>query len=140
MALAPVLVLVDGSDVGWLALDAAIEAVSAGGPLVCLSVYPPRLTRGRAAHFDPEPEALDIEFADGVLATALERAHAAGVEAESVRRVGGPVAEIVAAAAECEARLVVVGRRPPLPGLALPDPTEQLAAACPVPVQVVDLP
>ncbi len=137
----PVLVVVDGSEVGWLALAAALERAGAAGcGVVALAVSPPRLIRGRAAHFDPEPEALDVAFADEVLTEAGARAGAAGVDLVGVRRTGGPVATIAAEAADHGARLVVVGRRPRLEGLELPDLTEQLVAATSVPVLVVDLP
>lgn len=140
-AAGPVLVIVDGSEVGWLAVDtAAARARESGCPLVCMSVAPARLTRGRAAHFDPESEALDDDFAEGVLGEAVQRCAERGIEPETVRRTGSPVGMVAAEATSRAASRIVIGRRPRLAGFALPDLAERLRTLTTVPVDVVELP
>jgi hypothetical protein len=137
----PVLVVVDGSEVGWLALGAAVEyAGSDGCTLVCMSVAPLRLTRGRAAHFDPESDELDIDFAERVLAETARRCRDRGIEPITVRRTGSPVAMVIAEALDRHARRIVVGRRPRLAGFAPPDFAERLRGMTDVPIDVVELP
>jgi nucleotide-binding universal stress UspA family protein len=84
----------DGTDGAMRALDAALEIMGYGSTLVVVAV-------GREG--DPN--------ARQVLDTAHDALLGRLVTAEYVARVGDPAAELVAAASELAADLVVVGRR-----------------------------
>jgi nucleotide-binding universal stress UspA family protein len=137
----PTVVLVDGSEVGWHALRfAARRAAETGGGIVCVAVTPPRLERGRAAHFDPESDQLDTAFADELLRRAGDLCAQASGFVALVRRIGIPVTALAAVAAERGADCIVIGRRPRLSGFALPDFAEQLGALAGISVHAVELP
>lgn len=137
----PTVVFVDGSEVGWLALRfAAGRAAATGAPIVCVAVTPPRLERGHAAHFDPDSDQLDAEFADEVLSRAAALCAQLPIAATMVHRVGRPVAALAAEATARMADGLVVGRRPRLRGYSLPDLAEQLDALTGIAVHAVELP
>jgi hypothetical protein len=137
----PVLVIVDGSEVGWHALGmAAARAISENRSLICAAITPPRLERGRTAHFDPESHLLDSEFADMVLGRAAEQCRERDVPATTVRLLGRPVSAVVDEVRSRSVAAIYVGRRPPLAGFALPDFSEQLTAATGIKVEAVELP
>lgn len=137
----PTVVLVDGSEVGWHALRfAARRAAASGCPIICVAVTPPRLERGHAAHFDPDSNLLDAEFADGILSHAAALCAQVPVEAVMVHRIGRPVAALADEAKDRAAACIVVGRRPPLNGFSLPDLAEQLEALAGITVHAVELP
>lgn len=88
----------DGSDAAWRALDAAIQLTGYGSTLTVATVAsegqsPPRV-----------PDAV------------RERVHARGLTAAYVQRAGDPVEELVRAAEELGAELLVIGRSGGLPG------------------------
>jgi nucleotide-binding universal stress UspA family protein len=138
---APTVVLVDGSEVGWHALRFATRrAAETGGPIVCVAVTPPRLERGRAAHFDPDSDQLDAEFAAEVLSRAAAVCQQVPVEAAMVHRIGIPVTALADEARERAADCIVIGRRPRLRGFSLPDFAEQLDELVGVTVHAIELP
>jgi hypothetical protein len=140
-AVGPVLVIVDGSEVGWHALGVAADRASADNqPLVCAAVTPPRLERGRTAHFDPDSDQLDADFAGMVLGRASDLCRERNVEVTMVHCVGRPVAAVADEVRSRSIASIYVGRRPPLAGFALPDFSEQLAALTGVEVEAVELP
>jgi nucleotide-binding universal stress UspA family protein len=94
-----ILVAYDGSEAGVRALDAAAQLVGYGSSLTVVHVSPDSNGNG--------PDAL---------AAARERLLGRQVTASYLARAGEPAEEIVEAARELEADLVVVGRRtPPVP-------------------------
>ena len=84
----------DATEGAWRALDTAAQLTGYGSTLAVISVAP-----------DDGPDAPDP------LAEARERLLKQLVSATYVRRVGNPADEIVAAASELDADLIVVGRR-----------------------------
>ncbi|GIU93906.1 MAG: hypothetical protein KatS3mg012_0363 [Gaiellaceae bacterium] len=87
-----ILVGFDGSEAAWRALDAAIELTGYGSTLTVATVAP----EGQS----PPDVPLEVR----------ERVHARGLTAAYVRRAGDPVEELLRAADELGAELVVVGR------------------------------
>lgn len=137
----PTVVLVDGSEVGWHALRfAARRAAASGAPIVCVAVTPPRLERGHAAHFDPDSDLLDAEFADDILRRAAGLCAQVPVEAVMVHRTGRPVSALADEARDRGADSIVIGRRPRLTGFPLPDFAEQLDALTGITVHAIELP
>lgn len=138
---APTVVLVDGSEVGWHALrSAAKRAATAGAAIVCVSVTPPRLERGHAAHFDPDSHELDAAFANDALRRAAAMAASLAVEVTVIHRIGRPVAVLAEEAKERSADRIVIGCRPRLIGFAVPDFAEQLRSLTAIHVESVQLP
>jgi nucleotide-binding universal stress UspA family protein len=93
-----IVVAYDGSEPALRALDAAAQLTGYGSTLTVVSIAPG--DEGRE-----------------VLADARERLLGRGVTARYITRFGEPADEIVEAARELEADLIVVGRRtPPVDG------------------------
>lgn len=87
-----ILVGFDGSDAAWRALDSAIH----------LTGYGSTLTVARVAAEGQSPP--------GGLTEVRQRVHARGLTASYVQRAGDPVEELLGAARELDAELIVVGR------------------------------
>jgi nucleotide-binding universal stress UspA family protein len=87
-----ILVAFDGSDAAWRALDAAIRLTGYGSTLTVATVAPEGHT---------PPARLD---------DVRERVHARGLTAAYVQRAGDPAEELLRAAEELGAELLVVGR------------------------------
>ncbi len=95
-----IVVATDGSDHAAAALDTALEfARQAGAGLCCVSVDDSFSKEG----IDPDAKA--------AARTAAARAHEQGIDAEAVTRVGPAVDQILAAATDANADLIVVGSR-----------------------------
>jgi nucleotide-binding universal stress UspA family protein len=91
-----IVVAYDGSEGAERALDTAAQLVGYGSTLTVVSISPGHSDDGRET-----------------LAAARERLLGRGVTARYVARSGEPADEIVEAARELEADLIVVGRRTP---------------------------
>lgn len=87
-----ILVGFDGSDASWRALDTAIHLTGYGSTLTVATVA-------------PEGES------PAAFAEVRQRVHARGLTAAYVQRAGDPVEELLGAAREFDAELIVVGRR-----------------------------
>jgi nucleotide-binding universal stress UspA family protein len=87
-----ILVGFDGSDAAWRALDTAIHLTGYGSTLTVVTVAP------------------EGESPGGELSEVRQRVHARGLTATYVQRAGDPVEELLDAARELEAELIVVGR------------------------------
>lgn len=87
-----ILVGVDGSDAAMRALDAAVQLTGYGSTLTVVNV------------------ASDGEPPGSVLSDARRRVHSRQLTAWYLQRVGDPAGELLDAASEVDAELVVVGR------------------------------
>jgi nucleotide-binding universal stress UspA family protein len=108
----PILVATDGSPSAEAALKKAIELAKAtGGELVVVTVWHVALSAFAYEPLVVVPEVLESEREAGgvVLATAVARAAAAGVDAEPVLLEGRAVDEICREAAERNATMIVLG-------------------------------
>ena len=91
----------DGSEPSIRALDTAAQLVGYGSTLTVVSIAPGTNGDGR------------VVLADAVLADARDRLLGKQIVARYIARSGVPADEIVEAARELDADLIVVGRRTP---------------------------
>jgi nucleotide-binding universal stress UspA family protein len=132
---------VDGS--GWSdnALERALEIVAGLGDrlVVAYAVEPPNRSVGEEWR---ESQAAIEELGAPVLAAALERAAAAGVEAEGTLVPRRPAEALLELAAEHDARMIVVGTASerPITGFVLGSVPHKLLHRSSVPVLVVPMP
>jgi nucleotide-binding universal stress UspA family protein len=132
---------VDGSAWSDNALECAVELAAGLGDtlLVTFAVEPPNRSVGEEWR---ESQAAIEELGRPILSAALERAAAAGVEAEGMLVPRRPVEALLEVAAERDARMIVVGTASerPLTGLVLGSVPHKLLHRSSVPVLVVPLP
>lgn len=132
---------VDGSAWSDNALERAVELAAGLGDalLVAYAVEPPNRSVGEEWR---ESQAAIEELGAPVLAAALERASAAGIEAEGILVPRRPVEALLELAAERDARMIVVGTASerPLTGLVLGSVPHKLLHRSGVPVLVVPMP
>jgi len=127
----------DGSDCGKAALERALELARAlDDRLVLVFGYaPPGIWGGEIAEHEGAVE----ELGERVMATARARAEEAGVEAEVLLVAKRAPEALVEAAAEREARMIVVGSygEKPLKGMILGSTPNRLLYTAERPVLVV---
>ena len=97
----------DGSDAARRALGRAAELATEGTKVVVVHATPSVYGGSTPGPADPEEETR----AEGLLQEARELLGRRGLEAEALKPVGPPAEELVSAAAELAAELIVVGRR-----------------------------
>ena len=138
--MAKIIVGYDGSDCSHAALDAAGNlAKSLGDDVVLVFGYAPG---GYGGGEVPTQRDAVKELAEKVTAEGLERAKAAGVEAEVELIAKHPSHALVQAARERDARMIVVGSygEPPLKGVILGSTPFKLLHEAERPVLVVPSP
>ena len=138
--MAKIIVGYDGSDCSHAALDAAGNlAKSLGDDVVLVFGYAPG---GYGGGEVPTQRDAVKELAEKVTAEGLERARAAGVEAEVELIAKHPSHALVQAAHERDARMIVVGSygEPPLKGVILGSTPFKLLHEAERPVLVVPSP
>ena len=138
--MAKIIVGYDGSDCSHAALDAAGNlAKSLGDDVVLVFGYAPG---GYGGGEVPTQRDAVKELAEKVTAEGLERARAAGVEAEVELIAKHPSHALVQAARERDARMIVVGSygEPPLKGVILGSTPFKLLHEAERPVLVVPSP
>lgn len=132
---------VDGSAWSDAAVERAVELAAGLSDrlLVAYAVEPPNRSVGEEWR---ESQAAIEELGSPVLAAALEKAAAAGVEAEGVLVPLRPAEALLELAAEHDARMIVVGTASerPLTGIVLGSVPHKLLHRSGVPVLVVPLP
>ena len=131
----------NGSECAEAALDFTLELAASTGDRVLIAYAAAPVGRGIGDEYHEMAVAL-AEIAKGATASALARAEARGVPAETVVIEDAPVPGLVELARERGARMIVVGTTSerPLTGLILGATPYKLLHRSPVPVLVVPLP
>ena len=108
-----IVVGIDGSELGWLALKNAAELARATGASVQIAHITPPVSQFTAEDFRAAAGWLEAQesYSHGLLREAVARVKETGIEVEPVSKLGTPAEALADLAQVKEVTMVVVGHR-----------------------------